>query len=74
MKVGFDDAADKADSMAMYEAGLKIVDRSSAKREALQSIFDNVTEIECSGSSSSSSRRRRRSGTSGEGAMGEMRT
>jgi hypothetical protein len=22
MKVGFDDAADKADSMAMYEAGL----------------------------------------------------
>uniref|UniRef100_I1R5P7 Uncharacterized protein n=1 Tax=Oryza glaberrima TaxID=4538 RepID=I1R5P7_ORYGL len=76
MKVGFDDAADKADSMAMYEAGLvsprenKIVDRSNAKREALQSIFDNVTEIECSGSSSSSGRRRRRSGTSGEGAMG----
>uniref|UniRef100_A0A0E0J953 Uncharacterized protein n=1 Tax=Oryza nivara TaxID=4536 RepID=A0A0E0J953_ORYNI len=74
MKVGFDDAADKADSMAMYEAGLvspreNIVDRSNAKREALQSIFDNVTEIECSRSSSSSSRRRRRSGTSGEGAM-----
>uniref|UniRef100_A0A0D3HTG1 Uncharacterized protein n=1 Tax=Oryza barthii TaxID=65489 RepID=A0A0D3HTG1_9ORYZ len=80
MKVGFDDAADKADSMAMYQAGLvsprenKIVDRSNAKREALQSIFDNVTEIECSRLSSSSGRRRRRSGTSGEGAMGEMRT
>uniref|UniRef100_A0A0E0KFA6 Uncharacterized protein n=1 Tax=Oryza punctata TaxID=4537 RepID=A0A0E0KFA6_ORYPU len=53
MKTGFDDAADKADSMAMYEVGLvllekmqKIVDRSPAKSEVLRSVFDNITEIE----------------------------
>uniref|UniRef100_A0A0E0MEX3 Uncharacterized protein n=1 Tax=Oryza punctata TaxID=4537 RepID=A0A0E0MEX3_ORYPU len=53
MKTGFDDAADKVDSTAMYEAGLvlpekmqKIVDRSTANSEALRNVFDNVTEIE----------------------------
>uniref|UniRef100_A0A0E0C2E8 Uncharacterized protein n=1 Tax=Oryza meridionalis TaxID=40149 RepID=A0A0E0C2E8_9ORYZ len=49
----FNDAADKADCTTMYEAGLvllekmqKIVNRSTAKSEALRSVFDNITEIE----------------------------
>uniref|UniRef100_A0A0D3EP94 Uncharacterized protein n=1 Tax=Oryza barthii TaxID=65489 RepID=A0A0D3EP94_9ORYZ len=53
MITGFDDAADKADCTTMYEAGLvllekmqKIVNRSTAKSEALWSVFDNITEIE----------------------------
>uniref|UniRef100_A0A0E0MLS5 Uncharacterized protein n=1 Tax=Oryza punctata TaxID=4537 RepID=A0A0E0MLS5_ORYPU len=46
MKKGFNDATDKVDATAMYEAGLKIVDRSTAKREALWSVFDNITEVE----------------------------
>uniref|UniRef100_A0A0D9Y967 Uncharacterized protein n=1 Tax=Oryza glumipatula TaxID=40148 RepID=A0A0D9Y967_9ORYZ len=53
MITGFDDAADKADCTTMYEAGLvllqkmhKIVNRSTAKSEALRSVFDNITEIE----------------------------
>uniref|UniRef100_A0A0E0FLT5 Uncharacterized protein n=1 Tax=Oryza nivara TaxID=4536 RepID=A0A0E0FLT5_ORYNI len=52
MITGFDDATDKADCTTMYEAGLvllekmqKIVNRSTAKSEALRSVFDNITEI-----------------------------
>uniref|UniRef100_A0A0E0JY54 Uncharacterized protein n=1 Tax=Oryza punctata TaxID=4537 RepID=A0A0E0JY54_ORYPU len=53
MMKGFDDSANKEDATVMYEAGLvllekmqKIVDRSTAKSEALRSVFDNINEIE----------------------------
>uniref|UniRef100_A0A0E0RJ99 Uncharacterized protein n=1 Tax=Oryza rufipogon TaxID=4529 RepID=A0A0E0RJ99_ORYRU len=53
LKKGFDDAADKADAEAMYEAGImlmqkmqKIAERFEAKSEPLEHVFSNVTEIE----------------------------
>uniref|UniRef100_A0A0E0D2Q6 Uncharacterized protein n=1 Tax=Oryza meridionalis TaxID=40149 RepID=A0A0E0D2Q6_9ORYZ len=53
LKKGFDDAADKADAEAMYEAGIilmqkmqKIAEHFEAKSEPLEHVFSNVTEIE----------------------------